>query len=315
MPGRTPTRPTTGTVRRSRRASACNATTRRPRASARRCGPVDGRRRVRPAPTAAGADGASATALQPPPHLPRCRLRADPRCRQYVVQRHRLDLDAVARVEEPMAPKGVVADRLGARVQGSAASTSVRRRVSCAVYSSAAWRRTRGRWRNSSGGARREVPRAEGRLAAPCRRLHPDAPRVRPRPVKHHLTAIRMLGDWLVVSQVLPVNPAAAVRGPKHVVTKGATPVLSPAEARKLLGVDRHGRPGGAPGPGAPLGHALQLRAGERGVGDAAAGLLRAGEPGPVEAPREGREAARRAGPPPGGRDPRRLRRSRGGVG
>ena len=29
-----------------------------------------------------------------------------------------------------------------------------------------------------------------------------------------------MLGDWLVVSQVLPVNPAAAVRGPKHVVTK-----------------------------------------------------------------------------------------------
>ena len=32
-----------------------------------------------------------------------------------------------------------------------------------------------------------------------------------------------------------PVNPAAAVRGPKHVVTKGATPVLSPAEARKLL--------------------------------------------------------------------------------
>ena len=41
--------------------------------------------------------------------------------------------------------------------------------------------------------------------------------------VKQHLAAIRMLGDWLVVSQVLPVNPAAA----KHVVTKGATPVLS----------------------------------------------------------------------------------------
>ena len=53
--------------------------------------------------------------------------------------------------------------------------------------------------------------------------------------MKQHLAAIRMLGDWLVVSQVLPVNPAAAVRGPKHVVTKGATPVLSPAEARKLL--------------------------------------------------------------------------------
>ena len=53
--------------------------------------------------------------------------------------------------------------------------------------------------------------------------------------VKQYLAAIRMLGDWLVVSQVLPVNPAAAVRGPQHVVTKGATPVLSPAEARRLL--------------------------------------------------------------------------------
>ena len=53
--------------------------------------------------------------------------------------------------------------------------------------------------------------------------------------VKQHLAAIRMLCDWLVVGQVLPVNPAAAVRVPKHVVTKGATPVLTPAEARKLL--------------------------------------------------------------------------------
>ena len=53
--------------------------------------------------------------------------------------------------------------------------------------------------------------------------------------VKQHLAAIRMLCDWLVVNQVIPVNPAGAVRGPKHVVTKGATPVLSPAEARKLL--------------------------------------------------------------------------------
>ena len=36
-------------------------------------------------------------------------------------------------------------------------------------------------------------------------------------------------------AEIVPVNPAAAVRGPKHVVTKGATPVLSPSEARKLL--------------------------------------------------------------------------------
>ena len=53
--------------------------------------------------------------------------------------------------------------------------------------------------------------------------------------VKQHLAAIRVLCDWLVVHQVLPVNPAAAVRGPKHVVAKGATPVLTPAETRSLL--------------------------------------------------------------------------------
>ena len=57
--------------------------------------------------------------------------------------------------------------------------------------------------------------------------------------VKQYLAAIRVLCDWLVVHQVLPVNPAAAVRGPKHVVTKGATPVLTPAETRSLLdGID-----------------------------------------------------------------------------
>ncbi len=53
--------------------------------------------------------------------------------------------------------------------------------------------------------------------------------------VKRHLAAIRVLCDWLVIHQVLPANPAAAVRGPKHVVTKGATPVLTPAETRSLL--------------------------------------------------------------------------------
>ena len=53
--------------------------------------------------------------------------------------------------------------------------------------------------------------------------------------VKLHLAAIRVLFDWLVVGQVLPVNPASSVRGPKHVVKKGKTPVLSASEARQLL--------------------------------------------------------------------------------
>jgi hypothetical protein len=53
--------------------------------------------------------------------------------------------------------------------------------------------------------------------------------------VKQQLAAVRMLFDWLVTGQVLPMNPAAAVRGPKHVVKTGKTPVLDGAEWCKLL--------------------------------------------------------------------------------
>ncbi|MBS0264731.1 MAG: tyrosine-type recombinase/integrase [Planctomycetes bacterium] len=53
--------------------------------------------------------------------------------------------------------------------------------------------------------------------------------------VKQHLAAIRMLCDWLVIGHVLPVNPTASVRGPKHVVKRGKTPVLTSEQARQLL--------------------------------------------------------------------------------
>lgn len=53
--------------------------------------------------------------------------------------------------------------------------------------------------------------------------------------VKQQLAAIRHLFDWLVVGQVVPLNPAASVRGPTHSARKGKTPVLDPAEARTLL--------------------------------------------------------------------------------
>jgi site-specific recombinase XerD len=53
--------------------------------------------------------------------------------------------------------------------------------------------------------------------------------------VKQHLAALRMLFDWLVIGHVLDINPAHAVRGPKHVVKKGKTPVLTAEEARELL--------------------------------------------------------------------------------
>jgi site-specific recombinase XerD len=53
--------------------------------------------------------------------------------------------------------------------------------------------------------------------------------------VKQQLAAVRMLFDWLIIGQVVPTNPAAAVRGPKHVVKIGKTPVLEGSEWRKLL--------------------------------------------------------------------------------
>ena len=60
--------------------------------------------------------------------------------------------------------------------------------------------------------------------------------RIRSKPtVKQHLACIRMLFDWLIVGQVIPSNPASAVRGPKHSVVVGSTPVLSAEEARQLL--------------------------------------------------------------------------------
>ncbi len=169
-------------------------------------------------------------------------------------------------------------------------------------------RRTGGRWGNSWGGARREASGcATSRrfTVAAYIRTHPGSVPT----VKQHLAAIRMLGDWLVRQ---PGPPGEPRRGRPRAEARrhqggDAGPLAGGGEEAPR--VDRHGRPGRAPGPGAALGHALQLRAGERSVGDAAAGLLRAGEPGLVEAPREGREAARRPGPPPGGRGPRRLRR------
>ncbi|WP_239002982.1 tyrosine-type recombinase/integrase [Rhodovastum atsumiense] len=53
--------------------------------------------------------------------------------------------------------------------------------------------------------------------------------------VKQHLAAIRMLFDWLVTGGVLAANPAHAVRGPKHVVKRGKTPVLTADQARALI--------------------------------------------------------------------------------
>ncbi|RAH96075.1 integrase [Acuticoccus sediminis] len=63
--------------------------------------------------------------------------------------------------------------------------------------------------------------------------------------VKQRLAAIRALFDWLVVGQVVPANPAASVRGPRHIVRRGKTPVLNPVEARQLLDAIDVAKPAG----------------------------------------------------------------------
>lgn len=100
---------------------------------------------------------------------------------------------------------------------------------------------------------RRAYLRAVGRFCAWCEekgipldRVQPalvaawveERTRARSAPtVKQELAALRMFFNYLVLGQVeaVPHNPAAPVRGPKHVVKKGKTPVLEASDARKLL--------------------------------------------------------------------------------
>ena len=53
--------------------------------------------------------------------------------------------------------------------------------------------------------------------------------------VKLELAAVRQLFAWLARHGVIPESPAMAVRGPKHVVRVGLTPVLTTAEARRFM--------------------------------------------------------------------------------
>lgn len=62
----------------------------------------------------------------------------------------------------------------------------------------------------------------------------PPAPLAAPS-VKQQLAAVRMLFDWFVVGQIVPHNPASSVRGPKHVISRGKTPVLPREDAKALI--------------------------------------------------------------------------------
>jgi len=53
--------------------------------------------------------------------------------------------------------------------------------------------------------------------------------------VKQHLASIKMLFDWMVIKQIVPRNPAAAVRGPKLVQRHGKTPVMDEEGAKAFF--------------------------------------------------------------------------------
>ena len=138
--------------------------------------------------------------------------------------------------------------------------------------------------------------------------------RYRAPTVKQHLAAIRMLFDWLIVGQIFAgPNPAAAVRGPKHVVKKGKTSVLDGDEAKKLLDsidVSTHRR-AARPRADRPLG--LHLRARLGGAAHERRRLLSAGQTLVGALARERRQAARNAGAPPARTLHRRLCHGRQG--
>jgi len=65
--------------------------------------------------------------------------------------------------------------------------------------------------------------------------LNSSAPPSPSPPSSSTWAAIRRLFDYLTTGGILDINPAIAVRGPKYVVRRGKTPVLSAEEAHKLL--------------------------------------------------------------------------------
>ena len=53
--------------------------------------------------------------------------------------------------------------------------------------------------------------------------------------VKQSLAAIRGMFDWMVTGNIIVMNPAHAVRGPRYSLRRGKTPVLDAEQARQLL--------------------------------------------------------------------------------
>ena len=127
--------------------------------------------------------------------------------------------------------------------------------------------------------------------------------------VKQHLAAIRMLFDWLILGQVIPMNPAAAVRGPKHVVKKGKTPVLEVGRSQAAARLDRYRDHRGPPRSRLTRRDVLHLRPRQRRRSHESRRLLPDRQALVVPSARERRQAPRSARPPQRRGLPRRLYR------
>ena len=120
-----------------------------------------------------------------------------------------------------------------------------------------------------------------------------------PPTVKQHLAAIRRSLDWLASGGVLDINPAGSVKGPQHIVREGKTPLLDAEQTPPPAGFDPPVQRGGPAGPGHHRDDGLLLRAHGRRGGHERGRLLHEWPAPDVPAPREGRQGAPDAGPPP----------------
>jgi site-specific recombinase XerC len=110
--------------------------------------------------------------------------------------------------------------------------------------------------------------------------------------VKQRLAAQRVLFDWPAVGQVILVNPASWVRGPRHSVGKGKTPVLAADEARAMLDAIALTTPIDLRDRVLIALMVLHLRQRGRGAADAGEGRLRSGSAHLGATAREGRQGA-----------------------
>ena len=100
---------------------------------------------------------------------------------------------------------------------------------------------TRAAYMNAVAEFLRFEPVAELGSLAEVRSIHVSAyiesvgERFAPQTVKQRLAALRGLFDWLARHGVLKTNPAAPVRGPAYTIKRGKTPILTAAEAKRLI--------------------------------------------------------------------------------